>query len=122
MKDINLDLSSLMPDLDDEIDTLTISITKKDGKIITADYRLSEDGRKWVHIEKPKADRISDRELAESYFNGFFQNGPTGFDEKLIKNMSLRYNIPVSVIKAAVTSFRFEMMGRKPAKKDIERE
>ena len=109
---------------DGNVDTVTILVQNKNGKTNTVSYHLSEDGKNWEKAENKSFEKISDKEIAESYFNGCYidSNNKTGFDENLIRSMSLRHHIPVSEIKAAISSYRFKLTNRKPAKKDLERD
>lgn len=89
-----------------DIDNITIIAQDKNGKAQSVKLNIDEKGKGWNidRSEKCVMDEISEEELAESYFNGCYENGD--FDEGLIKNMSLRYQISVAQIKAAIVSAR----------------
>ena len=105
----------------EDVESVSVAVRSKDGTLQNIKLILDADGKGW-HTEKMEKERertedkyksSSDRELAEDYFNGCFEDEPGLFDEGLIKNMSVRYQVSIAYIKSIITSYRFEFSQRK---------
>ena len=102
-----------------DIESVTI-IAQSGGKAQSIVLNIDKEGKGW-DAEKPEIGfRVSEEEIVADYFNGCCENND--FDEGLIRRMSLRYQISVAEIKAAIVSARFKYKKTDNERKDIERE